>query len=260
MTEGDTPELNQGEAVLRLPKSDLLAQKLVEAIHAGEVERVKDLITENQGLAAARLVDHKGGSGTSLHAATDWPGYFPNGPQIVSVLIDAGADPNIPVEGSWHAETPLHWAASSDDVEVARALIDGGADIEAMGASLGGGTPLDDAVGYGCWQVARLLVERGAAVDLGQAAALGLMRRVEELLAADSPTPQELTDAFWGACHGGQRRMAEFLADLGADVNGTPSWGDSVPLDAADSLDTGREALVTWLREHGATKASDSAT
>ena len=61
MTEGDTPERDQGEAILRLPKSDLLAQKLVGAIHAGEVERVKDLITENQGLAAARLVDHKGG-------------------------------------------------------------------------------------------------------------------------------------------------------------------------------------------------------
>ena len=40
--------------------------------------------------------------------------------------------------------------------------VDGGADIDATGASIGGGTPLDDAVGYGCWRVARLLVERGA--------------------------------------------------------------------------------------------------
>ena len=245
---------------MRLPRTDPLAQALVDAIHAGEVERVRELVTENQGLAAACLVDDKGGSGTPLHAVTDWPGYFPHGPQIVSVLVDAGADPNIPVEGSWHAETPLHWAASSDDVEVARALIDGGADIEAAGASLGGGTPLDDAVGYGCWQVARLLVERGATVDLGQAAALGLMSRVEELVVADPPSPQELTDAFWGACHGGQRRMAEFLLGFGADVNGTPSWGGGTPLDAADSQDTGREALVTWLKERGATKSTDDAT
>jgi len=56
-------------------------------------------------------------------------------------------------------------AASSDDAEVAAALIDGGADIEAPGASIAGGTPLDDAVGYGCWHVARLLVERGAPVN-----------------------------------------------------------------------------------------------
>jgi ankyrin repeat protein len=244
---------------LRLPNNEPLPQALVDAIHAGEVERVRGLVTENQDLASARLVDDKGGSGTPLHAATDWPGYFPNGPEIVSILIDAGADPNGAVEGSWHAETPLHWAASSDDVEVARALIDGGADIEAIGASLGGGTPLDDAVGYGCWQVARLLVERGALADLGNAAALGMMSRVDELLAADPPTSRELDDAFWLACHGGQRRMAEFLLELGADVNNTPSWGgDGTPFDAADSLDTGREALVTWLRERGATKSTDA--
>src|SRR5690348_6180219 len=160
-----------GSSALRISKNEPLAQTLVEAIHAGDVERVRELVAANRRLASARIVDDKGGSGTPLHAVTDWPGYFPNGPEIVSVLIDAGADPNVAVEGSWHAETPLHWAASSDDVEVARALIDGGADIEATGASLGGGTPLDDAVGYGCWQVARLLVERGARVDFGQAAA-----------------------------------------------------------------------------------------
>src|SRR5262249_51581489 len=57
----------------------------------------------------------------------------------------------------------------------------GGADIEASGASIAGGTPLDDAVGYRCWQVARLLVERGAQVNrLWHAAALGMMSRVEE--------------------------------------------------------------------------------
>lgn len=245
---------------LRLPKNEPLVRALVDAIHTGEVERVRELVTENEGLASARIVDDKGGSGTSLHAVTDWPGYFPNGPQIVSILIGAGADPNGAVEGSWHAETPLHWAASSDDVEVARALIDGGANVESIGASLGGGTPLDDAVGYGCWQVARLLVERGARIDMGQAAALGLMTRVAELVAADPPSTTELADAFWLACHGGQRRMAEYLLDLGADVNNTPSWGGGTPLDAADSLDTGREALVTWLRERGATKSSDAGT
>jgi ankyrin repeat protein len=245
---------------LRLPKDGPLARTLVDAIHAGDVRRVRGLVAENPDLALARIVDDKGGSGTPLHAVTDWPGYFPNGPEIVSILIGLGADPNVAVEGSWHAETPLHWAASSDDVEVARALIDGGANIEATGASLGGGTPLDDAVGYGCWQVARLLVERGASVDLGQAAALGIKTRVEELLATDPPLPQELADAFWGACHGGQRRMAELLLSLGADINGAPSWGGGTPLDAADSQDTGREALVTWLRERGATKSSDVTT
>jgi hypothetical protein len=103
--------------------------------------------------------------------------------------------------------------------------------------------------------VARLLVERGARVErLWHATALGMFPRVEELLASSPPTPEELTDAFWQACHGGQRRMAEHLLSLGAELNGIPSWGGGTPLDAADSPGTGREALLTWLRDLGAKK------
>jgi ankyrin repeat protein len=247
-------------SALRLSNGEPLARSLVEAIHAGQIETVKALVQAHPGLASARLVDEQGGSGTPLHAATDWPGFFPNGADIVALLIDAGADPNAAIEGSWHAETPLHWAASSDDVDVARALIDGGANIEAAGASIAGGSPLDDAVGYGCWQVARLLVERGARVDrLWLAAALGIRSRVDELIAADAPTTQQLTDAFWQACHGGHRRLAEHLLALGAELNGTPSWADSTPLDAADSLGAGRELLLVWLKEQGAKKPTKDA-
>ena len=246
---------------LRLSRDDPVVQALVEAIHAGEVGSLTVLLREHPGLAAARLVDDKGRSGTPLHAVADWPGYFPHGPEVAAMLIDAGADPSASMEGSWHAETPLHWAASSDDVEVARALIDGGADIEAAGASIAGGAPLDDAVGYGCWQVARLLVERGARVDrLWHAAALGMRSRVDELVAASPPSKQQVTDAFWQACHGGQRRMAEHLLGLGADLNGTPSWGEDTPLEAADGLDTAREALVEWLRSRGAKKSAKPST
>jgi hypothetical protein len=242
----------------RLSKTDPLVRSLIEAIHAGDVATVRQALAQCPELASARLVDNKGGSSTVLHAATDWPGFFPAAPQVVGILIDAGADPSAAIEGGRHAETPLHWAASSDDVEVAKALIDGGADIEAPGASIAGGSPLDDAVGYGCWQVARLLVEHGARVDrLWQAAALGMMTRAEELIAAAPPSRQELTDAFWQACHGGQRRMAELLLALGADLNGSPSWGTDTPLDVAGSLETAREALLTWLREQGAQHAAE---
>ena len=185
MSEEGAAGGGQGEQGLRLSKSAPLAQALVETVHAGEVESLIELLREHPGLASARTVDGKGGSGTPLHMAADWPGFFPRGPEVVAVLIAAGADPSAPVEGSWHAETPLHWAASSDDVEVARALIDGGADVEATGASIGGGAPLDDAVGYGCCRVARLLVERGDESTARHAAALGMMTRARELLGAE---------------------------------------------------------------------------
>jgi hypothetical protein len=87
---------------MRLAKSDPLARGLVEAIHAGRVETVKELVSTHPGLAAARIVDERGGSGTPLHAVSDWPGFFPHGPEIVAALIEAGADPDAAVEGSWH--------------------------------------------------------------------------------------------------------------------------------------------------------------
>jgi uncharacterized protein len=135
-------------------------------------------------------------------------------------------------------------------------LIDGGADLETPGGSIG--TPLDNAVGYGCWHVARLLVERGARVDaLWHAAALGMLDRVEDLLAAAPPPGEEdLSNAFWQACHGGQRRAAERLLAAGADINASPRYaGNQTPLDQAVGPDTRRALLASWLREQGATSA-----
>jgi ankyrin repeat protein len=142
---------------------------------------------------------------------------------FVRLLLAAGADPNGGHEGFGRQETPLHWAASSDDVDVAEALIDGGADIEAPAGSIAGGTPLDNAVGYGCWRVARLLVLRGARVDkLWHAAALGMLGRTEDLLRDASP--EEINNAFWQACAGGQRRAAELVLAHGADLNWVPDY------------------------------------
>jgi ankyrin repeat protein len=224
---------------------------LVGAIRAGDVAAVQKLVDENPALASAQLGGNLGNR-TPLHVVTDWPGFFPNGPIVARLLIDAGADPNARNPGQRHAETPLHWAASSDDVDVARALIEGGADIEAANGSIG--TPLDNAVGYACWEVARLLVARGARVDkLWHAAALGMTTRLEELLAED-PTiePQAVSQAFWHACAGGQRRAADFLLKRGADLNWIPDYAKGTPLDVASGLGTQRDTLISWLRDQGA--------
>jgi hypothetical protein len=50
------------------------------------------------------------------------------------------------------------------------------------------GTPLSDAVAFGQWHAARRLIERGSS-RLWEAAALGLMDRVERQFASATPSP-----------------------------------------------------------------------
>jgi hypothetical protein len=198
-----------------LRESEPLAIEVTVAIRHGDDAALRRLLAANSGLGGERIQAARGGSRTLLHVVTEWPGCFPNGPEIARTLIEAGADPNARAAGTWPAETPLHRAASTEDADVAAALIDGGADLEAPDGSIG--TPLDNAVGYGCWNVARLLVSRGARVDkLWHAAALGMYDQLIDLLAQASPFDGALTEAFFLACGGGQRRTAEVLLARGA--------------------------------------------
>lgn len=99
-----------------------------------------------------------------------------------------------------HTETPLHWAASSDDIAALDALRDAGADLEADGAVIGGGTAMADATTFGQWNAAWRLVDRRAQTNLFEAATLGLADRVRGYLnATPAPTREEVTASFWGA-------------------------------------------------------------
>jgi ankyrin repeat protein len=230
--------------------TDPAAVELTLAIRGGDIPALERLLASQPGLATARITGPKGPDGgirTPLHIVADWPGYFPAGPAIAAILLRAGADPNVRTAEGPGGETPLHWAASSDDADVAEALISGGADIEAPDGSIG--TPLENAVGYGCWHVARLLAARGARVDkLWTAAALGILPRVEELLGPDL-TADDLNEAFWQACHGGQRRAAEMLLNRGADPSAVPGYSGQTAVQAAAAPGTRRDNLAGWLRE-----------
>jgi uncharacterized protein len=226
-----------------------VALGVIAAIRGGDLDRLRELVEEHPGLACSRL-GGAAGSRTPLHIVTDWPGFFTNGPGSAQLLIDAGADVNARGDDDENGETPLHWAASSDDVDVASALIDGGADLETPDGSIG--TPLDNAVGYACWHVARLLVMRGARVDkVWHAGALGLLDRLEALLVPEVD-PEQVSQGFWHACVGGQRRAAERLLTAGADVNWEPDYADGTALDAARDLGTRQNNVIDWLQSIGA--------
>jgi ankyrin repeat protein len=230
---------------------DPLATDVAQAIRGGDVGALRRLIEDHAWLADVQVADPRCDDTRSLlHLATDWPGHIPNGADVVRALVAAGCD--VDARGGGRiVETPLHWAASSDDVDVLDALLDAGADIDAPGAVIAGGTPLEDAVAFGQWNAARRLVARGAAVTFRQAAALGLA----DLVAGQLPGARadEISTAFWYACHGGQRATAELLLDAGAEVNWVAPWDGLSPLDAA--VRSGALELADWLRSREARTA-----
>ncbi|WP_433234938.1 ankyrin repeat domain-containing protein [Actinomadura nitritigenes] len=227
-----------------------LAVAATEAIHRGDVSELERLLATYPKLATLRLGNEGGISRTLLHVVTDWPGHYPDGARMVAVLVAAGADVGARFEGP-HTETPLHWAASSDDVAVLDALLDAGADIEAAGAVIGGGTALADACAFAQWKAARRLVERGALTSLWQEASLGLLDRIHRRFAhTPPPDANEITEGLWAAAHGGQIETARFFLDHGAD----PAWigyDGLTPLGAA--LRSGAADIAALLRSRGVT-------
>lgn len=232
-----------------LPATDPIAVAVVGAIQTGDVARLQSLLAQHAELVHARIVDAKGVARSLTHVVTDWPGHFPNGAAIVASLARAGADLNAHMAPNAKdpdcRETPLHWAASSNDTLVLQALLDHGADIEAAGAVFTGGTAMSDAVIFAQWDAARLLLARGASTTLWQAAALGLLDRVRELCDQPAPGVDELTRCFWHACRGGQRGTAEYLLGLGANPSWV-GWDDMTPAVAAERQ--GHAELVARLR------------
>ncbi|HXI14604.1 MAG TPA: ankyrin repeat domain-containing protein [Thermoanaerobaculia bacterium] len=245
------------EEHLSIPAADSRAVDVASVIRSGDVERLRLLLSESPSMAAARIVDGCGTSRTLLHVVADWPGHFSNGAETVTALVAAGADVNAAVihanpDGA--PETALHWAASSDDLAVLDALVDGGADLEAPGAVFTGGTPMSDAVVFAQWHAARRLLERGARTTVWQAAALGLLDRVTAFC-EDSPLwSDEITNAFWNACRGGQQETAAYLFDRGAGLNWIGHDGKT-PLEVA--RESGDKDLVEWLSSQGAKTAEE---
>ena len=220
------------------PEASLLRQ-VTEIIRSGDAASLEEVLRDHPALARARV----GASRTLLHVVTDWPGHVPEAAAKIAALVAAGADVDARFTGP-HTETPLHWAASSDDLEALDALLDAGADIDAPGAVIGGGTPIADAVAFGQWAAARRLLEGGASTNLWQAAALGLGDRVRDELAHGSPGQDDLDNALWCAAHGGQRETAELLVDHGAD----PDWVGHDDLTAAQAAErSGAHELAAWL-------------
>ena len=145
----------------------LLAERgqvdVFEAAAFGRVERLRELVDSDPGLATAFSPD----GFTALHLAA----FFAH-PEAAALLLERGADATGRARNAMAVE-PLHSAAAADQTEISRMLLDAGADPDAV--QEGGFAPLHAAAHNGNVELAELLLERGAdrsrATDDGQTAA-----------------------------------------------------------------------------------------
>ena len=163
-------------------------------------------------------------------------------------LIAAGA----PVDGlPGDRETPLITAASYGDADVAAALIEAGADLEALAAPNAGGVPggtaLLHAAVFGMTAVLDLLVGAGARVrGIEEAAAAG---DITGWLTPSTPLQARVRALVMAADH--QRLdVIDQLVAAGTPVDAVDEvWGRQALRVATDN---GRTAGVQRLRDHGA--------
>lgn len=117
----------------QLHENDINKQ-LIIASENGDKEKVMELIS----LGAD--VNYKGPNSSSLHCAA-----FNGFKKIVEILVQNGADPNIPNNQSFY---PLQLAVSKKELSICKTLIENGADINVLTDKSGSLLHLAAAVGF----------------------------------------------------------------------------------------------------------------
>lgn len=125
--------------------------------------------------------------------------------------------PELIIAADEYDKTALHWAAEKNHAEIARMLLDAGADIEAK--TNWGDTPLKWAATLGSSTVAELLLSRGAhGFNLNVAAALGKLDDVKNMIDSEQDL-SFISDAMYSAARNGHTEVVQFLLDRGAAID-----------------------------------------
>ncbi len=137
---------------------------LFQAALSGSGEFVESILMLEEGVDLNALGI---GARTALHLAAD-----KNHLEVAQVLLNAGADPNVPDETDF---TPLHLAAARGCLPMMALLVEHGADVNASTPP-----PLFEAVSMGQVAAARLLLEAGAMIVMPHTMDIGLLHEAVE--------------------------------------------------------------------------------
>ena len=122
------------------------------AVKNGDLATVVELLKSDPSLVSIRDAEDS----TPLHYAA-WKGHS----EIVTALLDAGADIHAHNQNDHWGTTPLHAAAHGNNRAAAEVLIARGADVNAVRAT-GAGTPLDETKAHNATAAAKVLIAAGA--------------------------------------------------------------------------------------------------
>ncbi len=224
-----------------LPRDMPDVNEFHELVKKGKLDEVKAALAENPALLdetnqadqSAFLLakyyhqDSVASYLLSLHPKLDVFGLSVAG-QTAEVLAKIDKQPELLQAHSADGWTPLHLAVFFGWPELAGALIDRGASLEARSTNQSKNTPLHAAAAGGNVEVVKLLLMRGADANASQ-------------------------DSGWTALHSaaqaGNREMVEVLVAYGADLNARANNHQS-PLDLA--LTKGQRQTVELLEALGA--------
>lgn len=245
MTDSATP--------ITFTAEDPLAVGLTAAIESGALDELSRLLNEHPGLASARIAARRKTWRTPLHVVTHWPGYFPNGPAVVRLLIDAGADPSArSAEGPSETLCIGRPATMTSTWRPRSSMAGPISRLPARRSPAGARSTMRSATAVGTWP-AFWSSEARPSVSCGWLPRSAWTRKSKRS-STQAPRPRRVsTRPPWQACHGGQLRTAQLLLARGARIDAVPGYGDGQnPVDIAASLDERRSQLVRWLGEHGA--------
>jgi ankyrin repeat protein len=247
------------------------------AIRAGNLPKLKELLTADPSLASSRS---SSSHPTLLQCLVLEGNKQPNNVEMAILLIDAGAEVN----------EPLVAACSINNRAVAELLLDHGAAIDGTG----GWSPLEEALYWNSQDVLAPLLERGATIqNLRIAAGLGRTDLIKSYFNKDGTLKSEagkinwpwgdlktikhsnhdtagkqsladrvnswsqdqqgiVNNAFAYACMHGHIEAAKLLLEKGAEINAIPGGFDYAGTGLHYAALNGHRAMVEFLLQQGA--------